>query len=197
MIHYIKGYITDIMPGAVAIENNGLAFYVNVPDNSFAFIAPKTEQIILYTHMIVREDDISLYGFTDKASLALFKLLLTVSGIGAKAALAILSVGTASAIKQAIAFEDVDTIQLAQGVGKKTAQRVVLELKDKLDKNEDLVKLSVETTNVNLASDDKDKAAAVSALMALGYSKTEAMSALIGIDASSTEEYIAKALRNK
>ena len=184
------------MPGAVAIENSGIAYYVNVPDNSYAFIAPKDELVTLYTTMLVREDDISLYGFTDKASLALFKLLLTISGVGAKAALSILSVGSVSAIKQAIAFEDVDTIQLANGVGKKTAQRVVLELKDKLDKNEDLVKITTETVSVN-TSDDKEKAAAVSALMALGYSKTEAMTALIGIDANSTEEYIAKALRNK
>lgn len=197
MIHYIKGYITDTMPGAVAIENNGLAFYVNVPDNSYAFVAPQNEQIVLYTSMIVREDDISLYGFTDKASLALFKLLLTVSGIGAKAALAILSVGSAASIKQAICFEDVDTIQLANGVGKKTAQRVVLELKDKIEKNEELMKLTTETVSPSLNTDDKEKAAAVSALMALGYSKTEAMTALIGINAKSTEEYIAKALRNK
>ncbi len=196
MIHYIKGYITDTMPGAVAIENCGIAYYVNVPDNSYAFIAPKDELVTLYTTMIVREDDISLYGFTDKASLAMFKLLLTISGVGAKAALSILSVSSVSAIKQAIAFEDVDTIQRANGVGKKTAQRVVLELKDKLDKNEDLVKITTETACAS-TSDDREKAAAVDALMALGYSKTEAMTALVGIEANSTEEYIAKALRNK
>lgn len=195
MIYSIKGYIVDTMNGAVAIENNGMSFLVNVPDNSHALFADRNEEITLYTAMIVREDDISLYGFTDKASLALFKLLLTVSGIGAKAALAILSVGSVSAIKQAIVFEDVDTIQMANGVGKKTAQRVVLELKDKLDKNEELLKITTEVQEDN--TDDKSKASAIEALMALGYSKSEAMSALVGIKAKSTEEYIALALRNK
>ncbi len=198
MIHYIKGHISDTMTGAVAIENNGIAYYVNVPDNSYAFVAPKDELITLYTAMIVREDDISLYGFTDKASLALFKLLLTVSGVGAKAALAILSVGSAFAIKQAIVFEDVDTIQLANGVGKKTAQRVVMELSEKVQKIPELM-LSEGEENKKIVTKDEDKAktAALEALMALGYMKSEAMAALTGIKAESTEEYIAKALRNK
>ena len=88
--------------------------------------------------MVVREDDINLYGFTDKASLAMFKLLIGVSGIGAKAALSILGVAPVSAIKQAIIFEDLGTIQAANGVGKKTAQRVILELKDKVQKSSEL-----------------------------------------------------------
>ncbi len=197
MIHYIKGFIVDTMPGAVAIENNGIAYYVNVPENSYALIASKTEEIILYTAMIVREDDISLYGFTEKASLALFKMLLSISGIGAKAALAILSVGSVSAIKQAIICEDVDTIQRANGIGKKTAQRVVLELKDKLDKNIDLSNIGDEPQTKVSDIDDKEKSNAIEALMALGYSKSEANAALVGIKAESTEEYIAKALRNR
>ena len=197
MIHYIKGRITDVMPGAVAIENNGIAYYVNVPENSYALVAPASEEITLYTAMIVREDDISLYGFTDKASLAMFRLLLTVSGVGAKAAMAILSVGSAGAIKQAIVFEDVDTIQLANGVGKKTAQRVVLELNEKVQKIPELMLVSSEPDKTPLKKEDKAKTAAMEALMALGYMKSEAMAALSGIEASSTEEYIAKALRNK
>ena len=196
MIHYIKGRITDKMPGAVAIEKNGIAFLVNVPDNSTALLAGD-EEITLYTSMVVREDDISLYGFTDKASLAMFKLLLTVSGVGAKAALAILGVGAVSSIQQAIIFEDVDTIQLANGVGKKTAQRVVLELKDKVQKSEELLELKTENIKPAGKSQDKNKTAALEALMALGYSKSEAMTALTGIEADSTEDYISKALRNK
>ncbi len=110
MIYSITGRITDTLPGAVAIEQQGIAFLVNVPDNSQAFLTAPQDEITLYTHMIVREDDISLYGFTDKASLALFKLLLGVNGVGAKAALAILSTGSAASIKNAIAFEDTDSI---------------------------------------------------------------------------------------
>ena len=137
------------------IEKTNIYDFVSPKFNSYAFIAPKDELVTLYTTMLVREDDISLYGFTDKASLALFKLLLTVSGIGAKAALAILSVGSVSAIKQAIVFEDVDTIQMANGVGKKTAQRVVLELKDKLDKNEELLKITTEVQKDNTVTEIK------------------------------------------
>ena len=195
MIYYIKGHITDSMQSSVAIEQNGIAFCVNVPDNSYALLADPKEEIILYTAMIVREDDISLYGFTDKASLAVFNLLRTVSGIGAKAALAILSVASAGAIKQAIVNEDVNIIQQANGVGKKTAQRVVLELKDKIEKVESLQDIPVD--NMNLAKDDKAKSSAIDALMALGYSKREASLALTGIEASTTEEYITKALRNR
>ena len=195
MIHYIKGKITDKMPGAVAIETNGVAFLVKVPDNSSAFLA-EDQDIVLYTSMLVREDDISLYGFTDKASLALFNMLLGVSGVGAKAALAILSVGSVSSITEAIAFEDDKLIQSAQGVGKKIAQRVVLELKDKVAKDEELLNTKPEITKAS-TFEDASKKSALDALMALGYSKTEAASALLGIEADSTEEYIAKALRNK
>ena len=189
MIYYIKGKIKDRMPGAVAIENNGVAFFVNVPDNSTAFLANENDDITLYTSMIVREDDISLYGFTNKESLALFKLLQTVSGIGAKAALSILSIGSVDTINNAIANEDIATIQTANGIGKKTAQRVILELKDKVKTITEIVQ--------STPADNSAKQGAIDALMALGYSKQEASTALVGIDAETTEEYIAKALRNK
>lgn len=189
MIYYIKGKIKDRMPGAVAIENNGVAFLVNVPDNSTVFLANENDVITLYTSMIVREDDISLYGFTNKESLALFKLLQTVSGIGAKAALSILSIGSVDAINNAIANEDIATIQTANGIGKKTAQRVILELKDKVKTITEIVQ--------STPADNSAKQGAIDALMALGYSKQEASTALVGIDAETTEEYIAKALRNK
>lgn len=198
MIYSITGRITDTLPGAVAIEQQGIAFLVNVPDNSQAFLTVPQDEITLYTHMIVREDDISLYGFTDKASLALFKLLLGVNGVGAKAALAILSTGSAASIKNAIAFEDTDSIQAANGVGKKTAQRVVLELKDKLAKVPELAALTAAAAGIDDRSSDKDlKMQAIQALMALGYTKTEAGSALVGIKAETVEDYIALALRNR
>ena len=195
MIYSITGTVADIMPGAVAIENNGVAFLVNVPDNSYAFIAPKGEVLTLYTAMTVREDDISLYGFTDKDSLSLFKLLQTVQGVGAKAALSILSIGGPAEIKRAIVFEDTDAIQKANGVGKKTAQRVVLELKDKVE----ALTITGETITLPAGDSEEDKLKneALAALMALGYTKTEAASALIGIKAKSVEEYISKALKNR
>ena len=197
MIYSITGHITDTLAGAVVIEQGGIAFLVNVPDNSAAFLSAPQDEITLYTHMIVREDDISLYGFTDKASLALFKLLLGVNGVGAKAALAIISTGSAASIKNAIAFEDTDSIQAANGVGKKTAQRVVLELKDKLAKVPELAALTAVAELDDRSADKELKQQAIQALMALGYTKTEAGSALVGIKAETVEDYIALALRNR
>ena len=196
MIHYIKGVITETMPGMVIIENGGIGYEVHVPDGSAAFLSGEGEQITLYTAMTVREDDVSLYGFTDRESLKMFYILIGVSGVGAKAAMSILSVLNPRALRQAIAFEDVAAITKANGVGKKIAQRVVLELKDKID-----------TTDVAFDGFEANKFApsgsareeAVSALVSLGYSRTEAMSALVGItdDSLSAEELIRRALRNR
>ncbi|MCQ2553655.1 MAG: Holliday junction branch migration protein RuvA, partial [Clostridia bacterium] len=132
MIHYIKGMITEAALGKVVIENGNIGYEVNVPDNSISILANQNEIVTLYTAMIVREDDISLYGFTDTQSLAMFNTLMTVSGVGAKGALAILSALDVRSLKQAIMFEDVAAITKANGIGKKIAQRIVLELKDKV-----------------------------------------------------------------
>lgn len=195
MIAYIKGVVTQTLPGSVVIENNNIGYCVHVPDNSSAYLTKDGEIITLYTAMLVREDDISLYGFTDTQSLAMFNLLLTVNGIGAKAALAILSALSLSELKKAIAFEDAALITKANGVGKKTAQRVCLELKDKVGPAEDIAG-SISEVNIEKGSPKED---ALAALMSLGYSKTEAMSALIGITEKdlSAEEYIKRALRSR
>ena len=132
----------------------------------------------------------SLYGFSDKESLKLFKLLITVNGIGAKAAMSILSALNADQLKQAITFEDANAIAQAQGVGKKTAQRVVLELKDKVDK---IYTAPVQDTVVENPDDKKE---ALDALMALGYSRQEAVKALSGVEADDAQEYIKLALKN-
>lgn len=195
MIHYIKGVITETMPGKVIIENGGIGYEVCVPDNSVAYLKSENELTTLYTAMIVREDDVSLYGFADTQSLSMFNSLISVSGVGAKGALAILSALNVSELKKAIAFEDAALITKANGIGKKTAQRIVLELKDKLGLPDD-VSVSPAGTELKKGSAKEE---AVSALMALGYSKTEAMSALLGINDEdlSTEEYIRRALRNR
>lgn len=195
MIAYIKGVVTQTLPGSVVIENNNIGYCVHVPDNSSAYLTKDGEIITLYTAMLVREDDISLYGFTDTQSLAMFNLLLTVNGIGAKAALAILSALNLSELKKAIAFEDAALITKANGVGKKTAQRVCLELKDKVGPAEDIAG-GISEVNIEKGSPKED---ALAALMSLGYSKTEAMSALIGITEKdlSAEEYIKRALRSR
>ncbi len=196
MLHYIKGIITETAPGMVCIENQGIGFEVNVPDGSGAYLARNGEVVTLYTAMLVREDDISLYGFTDRESLAFFRVLMTVSGVGAKAALSILSALPVRELKKAILFEDVNAITKAQGVGKKIAQRVVLELKDKIDPSDTGMDAYVPEKTITPGSAKEE---AVSALMSLGYSRTEAMSAMVGIteEGLSAEEYIKRALRSR
>jgi len=196
MLHYIKGIITETMPGMVCIENQGIGFEVNVPDGSGAFLAKPGEQMTLYTAMLVREDDISLYGFTDRESLAFFRVLMTVSGVGAKAALSILSALPVRELKKAIMFEDVSAITKAQGVGKKIAQRVVLELKDKIDPADTGFDSYVPEKSIAPGS-ARDEA--LSALMSLGYTRTEAMSAMAVVTEEdlSAEEYIKRALRTR
>jgi len=192
LIHYIKGVVTQTLPGIVVVENGGLGYEVHVADNSPAYLTKEGEVITIFTCMIVREDDISLYGFTDTESLSMFNLLMTVNGVGAKAALSILSALNVSELKKAIAFEDAGAITKANGIGKKIAQRVVLELKDKVGDAADLP--ASENVKIEKGSAKEE---AVSALMALGYSKTEAMSLLLGITEKdlTTEEYIKRALK--
>ncbi len=196
MLHYIKGVITDTMPGMVCIENNGIGYEVYVPENSRAYLTQDGEIITLYTAMMVREDDVSLYGFTEKESLGMFRLLQTVPGVGAKAAMAILSALSLRDLKRAIAFEDVASITRANGVGKKTAQMVVVKLKDKVGSPEEL---DVPAGVVPSVTPGSNKEQAISALMALGFSKTEAMTALAGVtdETLTTQEYIKLALRNR
>ena len=132
MLHFIKGRITDELPGKVVIENNGIGFEVNVPEGCCAGYSLNETETTLYTAMIVKEDDISLFGFSDRECLDMFRLLLTVSGVGAKGALSMISTLPGNLLKKAIAFEDASAIAKANGIGKKTAQRVILELKDKI-----------------------------------------------------------------
>lgn len=194
MIHYIRGKIGMVIPGAIVVETNGIGYEVHVPENSSAYQKQEGSDIMLYTAMIVREDDMSLYGFTDKEGLSLFKILTTVNGIGAKAGMAILSALPTPELKRAIVNGDVDMLTRANGVGKKTAQRIVLELRDKFGKDE--------IASSDIPMDIKgeamgDKAEAVAALVSLGYSKVEAQQAVLSIkeEAKNVSEYVRLALR--
>ncbi len=197
MLHYIKGCVEDTFENGVVIENNGIGYELNVPSTSALYAAPAGETVIAYTAMIVREDNVSLYGFDDRESLAMFRMLTTVSGIGAKAAVSVLSALTASEIKKAIVFNDPDTLSKAQGVGKKTAQRIVLELKDKVGADA----FSGGNETPDLANDRNVLTGiteAVSALVALGYSKSEASEAVAAAgleNGAEAEEYIKAALK--
>ncbi len=195
MIHYIKGVITETMPDMVVIENGGIGYEVNVPSNSPALLSRDAEPVTLYTAMLVREDDISLYGFSDTKSLAMFHTLTSVSGVGAKGAMAILSVLEAAELRRAILFEDTALITKANGIGKKTAQRIILELKDKMGRADELTEFAASSE----PAAGSEKEAAVQALISLGFSKSEAMSAMLGINEKdlSAQEYIKRALKNR
>ena len=194
MLHYIKGQITMHIPGGVVIENNGLGYQLFVPENSSIYLSKEGETVLAYTVMIVREDDISLYGFGDKESLSMFNKLMTISGVGAKAALSVLSAMPIDEVKKAIIFEDPITLTKANGIGKKTAQRIVLELKDKIGSISGVHQPQDAVDGV-FAIDGKTEA--VNALISLGYTKGEAVCSLANIDEKdlTAEEYIKLALK--
>ncbi len=121
MFHYIKGNITMKFEGGVVIEAGGIGYEVFVPDNSSVYLNENNETVLIYTAMIMREDDVSIYGFHDKEALDLFRKLMTVNGVGAKAAMAILSAMPVSEIKKAIVFDDAVTLTKANGIGKKNS----------------------------------------------------------------------------
>lgn len=191
MIHHIRGKIDGTIDGGIVVEANGIGYEVFVPDNSSLYLRKNGEEVKVLTFMIVKEDDVKLYGFSDRESLELFRKLLTVSGVGAKGAMALLSAMPVADLKQAIAFDDAAMLTRANGIGKKIAQRICLELKDKL--GEMSAAAGVTLAEVSAGG---EKAMAVDGLIALGYSRSEASAALAGAeDGLTTEEYIKKALK--
>ena len=196
MIGYIKGYFHPNPDGSIIVENSsGIGFLIHVPAGSAIYKEPEGAGVKVFTSMQVREDDISLYGFMSKEDLELFELLITVSGIGAKGAMSIMSALPGSQLKRAIAAGDTASICKAQGVGKKTAERLVLELKDKVGVFADV------TSDVVIPLEDipgDARSEAVSALVALGYSRNEAASVIAKVkgDNLTVEDYIKGALKN-
>lgn len=199
MIGFIKGRIISCREGMILIENNGIGYEINISDTSeFDSLSGEGEEVTVYTAMMVREDDISLCGFRRKADLDMFKKLLTVNGVGAKAALAVLSVMKADELSRAIVFEDTDSIVRAPGIGKKTAQRIVLELKDKVGdisglSSEERISSGEERT---FESGADARGEALQALVALGYSRSEAAFALSKVkeEYNDAQDYIRQAL---
>jgi Holliday junction DNA helicase RuvA len=194
MIHFIRGKLAILNPGSIVIENNGIGYGLTVPENSSFFLAKEGEEVFAYTSMIVREDDISLYGFSDRETQRMFHRLMSVTGVGAKAAMAILSAMPLQELIRAILFEDAVTLTRANGIGKKSAQRNVLELKDKVEAADGLNAGAVQALT---GSPTDARGEAADGLMALGYTKSEALTALSKIteEELSAEEYIKKALK--
>ena len=196
MIRYVKGiYSMNINGGIVVETQSGLGLEIFLPANSPIYRYGEGETIMVYTSMIVKEDDISLYGFHNRDNLEIFERLITVSGVGAKGAMSILSTLEAAELKRAIAFEDAKEISRANGIGKKTAERIILELKDKLAKT-DIPAYVPPADTADVSSDSRSEA--ITALVTLGYTKAEAFNAVASLndEGLSSEEYIKKALKN-
>lgn len=196
MIRFIRGEYLYYDSGAIVVETQaGIGFRINVSDASALLTAREGDQVEVYTYMQVKEDGMSLYGFADTEGLKLFEMLISVNGVGPKAGLAIMSLGTPNQIKSVIASKDAASIAMAQGVGKKTAERVILELSDKVSA------LPIDGVEPELAVDKPgssfERTEAVTALTTLGYSKREAEQAVAAVTEEDlkTEEYVRKALK--
>lgn len=197
MIRFIRGEYKYYKSGSIVIETGaGMGFRVFVSDTSSLLTAREGDEIEVHTYMHVKEDGMALYGFADEEGLALFEQLISVSGVGPKAGLAIMSLGTPGQIKGIIASGDAASISRAQGVGKKTAERVILELKDKVNALPEDMQGAL-AAGPGIASLSGERNEAIVALTTLGYSKKEAESAVASVQDEdiSTEEYIKKALR--
>lgn len=165
MITHIQGRLTEKNPTNVVIDCNGVGYLINISLHTFSQI-PEQESLKLYTHLQVREDAHTLYGFSSLAEREIFRLLISVSGIGTNTARTMLSSLTPTQVKEAIASEDVAVIQSVKGIGSKTAQRVIIELKDKVLKVYDIDESAMSSNNTN-------REEALSALEVLGFAKKQ------------------------
>jgi Holliday junction DNA helicase RuvA len=176
MYAYIKGIIQGVGTDHVILDNHGIGYLIFTP-SSVTSCVKTGDEVRLYTHFSVREDAMTLYGFLSADDLALYEMLLKVGGIGPKGAIGILSVMDADDLRFAVLSGDAALIAKAPGIGKKTAQKVILELKDKLDLGEAFEKKSAHQADLKAAATSA-QSDAVEALTALGYSGTEALRAV-------------------
>lgn len=196
MFYYLSGIVAHVEPRLAVIDCGGVGYACNTSNNTLAALT-KGKEAKLYTHLVVKEDDMTLYGFATREELNLFRQLLSVSGVGPKAALAILSTSTPSNLALSIITGDIKPLTAAPGIGKRIAQRVVLELKDKLAKEqgETLEAYTVPQNGLTLPEDKLGESAA--ALAVLGYSQSEINQALKGIQTEelTPEQIIKQALK--
>ena len=192
MITQIKGRLVEKSPTELVIDCNGLGYLVNISLNTFSLLSD-SENISLYTHLQVKEDSHTLFGFYDKTERNLFRKLISVSGIGASTARTMLSSLNPEEIQRAILSENVSTIQSVKGIGLKTAQRVIIELKDKVSAISEGLEISSNFTN-------SKREESLSALEVLGYSRkqtTKVVDKLISETSKISVEEIIKNALNK
>lgn len=198
MIRFIKGeYLYYELGAIVILTDAGIAFKVNISDTSSLLTEREGEEVSVYTYLQVKEDGMSLYGFENTDGLMLFEQLISVNGVGPKAGLAIMSLGTPNQIKGAIAAKDSGSLTKAPGIGKKTAERVILELSDKVSAlpfGEEVLDGGKVAMTI---PGSEERAEAILALTTLGYTKKESESAVGDVpdENLTVEEYLKKALK--
>ncbi len=180
MYSYISGSLEEVNETTVVVDNHGIGYNIFVPATVIQTLPPIGAEVKIYTFTYVKEDQFSLFGFSTRDALQMFRMLLGVSGVGPKAALAVLSVLSADDLRFAILSDDVKAIEKAQGVGKKVAQKIILELKDKVDLEDAFEKKLANETEVDALSQVRDDA--VQALVSLGYSSTDAFRVVRELD---------------
>lgn len=192
MITYIKGKLVEKSPTFLVVESGGIGYFINISLNTFDQIKDE-ENILVYTHLQIKEDSHTLYGFAQKSEREIFRLLISVSGIGSNIARTMLSSLSPVQIRDAIASADVAIIQGVKGIGAKTAQRVILDLKDKVLKIYNIDEVSSNSNNTN-------KEEALSALEVLGFTKRQSekvVDRVLKQDTSlSVEDIIKQTLKN-
>lgn len=184
MIAYVHGIVEDIAEDNVVLDVNGMGINVNISAGTASRLPGIGEPAKIYTYTCVREDTFQLYGFLTRCDLDIFKKLITVNGIGPKGGLAILSVMNAEDLRFAIMQGDAKAIAKAPGIGPKTAQRVILDLKDKIELDDSLIQREItQTAGGNpLIADTPQKQEAVEALVSLGYGQAESIKAVNQIE---------------
>ena len=200
MYAYIKGELAEKNIDHIVVEAGGIGYLIYVPAQSIDYLPDEGDQIKVYTYLYIREDAMVLYGFLTKDDLEIFKMLITVSGIGPKGGLGILSTLSADDLRFAILSGDSKTISKAPGIGAKTAQRVIIDLKDKMSLEEAFEKkLENNADGVQKTLNSSIKNDAVLALSALGYSSAESLKAVSKVDITDdmdVEDVLKLALKN-
>ena len=167
MIEHIQGKLVEKNPTSAIIDCNGVGYFINISLNTFSKI-PDEENLKLFTHFVVREDAHLLYGFYEKEEREIFRMLISVNGVGVNTARVILSTLSPSQAQEAILTENVDQLKSVKGIGAKTAQRIILDLRDKIGKN-------IEISDISLPKHNSNKEEALSALEVLGFTRKQSM----------------------
>jgi Holliday junction DNA helicase RuvA len=191
MIASLRGRLTLKQAPAIIIECSGVGYEVQTPMSTFLELPPTGDELFLFTHMVIREDAQTLYGFGTEEERALFRMLLKISGVGAKMGLAVLSAMSVEGFRRCVEYEDSATLVKVPGIGKKTADRLIIEMRDRIDAP------SAQSATTEVRVDAGAKSEAVDALISLGYKPREVQK-LIGeldVDGKTAEDIIRLALR--